>query len=235
MSGILAIETSSDACSIAILRDGALRERHVVEPRRHNQLIFALLRELVEPHELVPAHFSAIAYGAGPGSFTGLRIAASAVQGLCFASGIPAIGVSTLAAIAQRALREGRVSEGDSVLAFLDARIGEMYMGLYRFEKGVAVLEDGPWATRPESLTLPSSLPVHLVGDSGAVVESLVDGLRDQILSISVDVMPMARDIALLAQAAMFEQGTQLPHEVQPVYVREEISWKKLSEQGKPV
>lgn len=233
MSDILAIETSSDACSIAILRDGSVNERYVVEPRRHNQIVFQLLNELIDSQTLSTDHFDAIAYGAGPGSFTGLRIAASVVQGLSYASGIPAIGVSTLSAIAQRALREGRVPGGDTVLACMDAKVGDMYCALYRFANGVAELEEGPWVTKPGAFSLPASVHAHLVGDSVQMVSSIPDAAAQQLITTTTGVMPTARDVAFLANTALETQQPEKPHQVQPAYVREEISWKKLSEQGR--
>lgn len=233
MPGILAIETSTDACSLATLIDGVTAQRHIVAPRRHNQLIFSLLEDLVAPAELRPENFSAIAYGNGPGSFTGLRIAASAVQGLSYASGIPAVGISTLAALSQRALREGVVNDTDTVCAVLDASIGEVYAALYRFESGSAVLEAGPWARKPELLELPLQTPVHLVGNGALYLSALPEPVQSRILTCNADLSPMARDVATLAALALENNNTQLPAEVQPVYVRDEISWKKLADQGK--
>lgn len=234
MPGILAIETSSDACSVATLHHDTLREKHVVEPRKHNQLIFSLLRELIEPGELNVENYAAIAYGVGPGSFTGLRIAASAVQGLTYASGIPAIGISTLAAVAQRALRERIVATGDFVCAVTDAKIGEVYAALFRFDNGVATLEAGPWATKPENLDVPASCSVHIVGDGAGDFDAFPGSLRDRTVSVSPHVLPTARDVAHLASQALERGEIQAAYDVQPVYVRDEISWKKLSEQGKP-
>lgn len=233
MSGILAIETSSDACSIATLHGETLCERHVVEPRKHNQLLFSLLADVIDPQALTTENFSVIAYGAGPGSFTGLRIAASAVQGLSYASGIPTLGVSTLAAVAQRALREGLVQTTDRVYAVTDAKIGEVYAAVYRFEAGIAVLEAGPWASKPENLHVPEGEAVHIAGDGAQYEAAFPTSLRQIARSVMPAVMPTARDVAFLAQQSIGRQTLEAPHRVQPVYVRDEISWKKLSEQGK--
>ena len=117
MIGILAIETATDACSVAVLIDEQIRECHQVAPRQHSQLLFAMLRELLPRGNLREQGIGVIAYGSGPGSFTGLRIAASAVQGLAYSCGLPAIAVPTLAVLAQTALRQGVASPEDTVFA----------------------------------------------------------------------------------------------------------------------
>ena len=144
MTGILAIETATDACSVAVYLAGQIRERHVIAPRRHSKLIFTLLEELLPGGNLRKQGVEAIAYGCGPGSFTGLRIAASAAQGLAYSSGIPAVPISTLATLAQRALRTGEVEATDTVLCTLDARVNEVYGALYVFDERLAVLQEGP-------------------------------------------------------------------------------------------
>jgi len=232
MSGILAIETSSDACSIAILRDGALRERHVVEPRRHNQLIFALLRELVEPHELVPAHSSAIAYGAGPGSFTGLRIAASAAQGICFAAQLPALPVSTLAAQVQSAIRLGLAGEGSWVLSTLDAHIGELYWALYQVVDGRPHAVASEAACRPEALVIPGAEQVVALGGGMRYLADMTAASQARFSAVHDTLLPSAEDVLPFAEAAFTAGVWQQAEAICPVYVRDEIRWKKLAEQG---
>ena len=104
MTGILAIETATDACSVAVFIDETLHERHQIAPQQHSQLLFGMLRELLPSGDLRAHGIDAIAYGCGPGSFTGLRIAASAVQGLAYANEMPAIAISSLACPQQRRL-----------------------------------------------------------------------------------------------------------------------------------
>ena len=114
MTSILAIDTSTDACSVALLSAGTVRVLQEHAPRRHNQLLLGMLRELLPGG---PGGLDAVAYGCGPGSFTGLRIAASAAQGICFAAQLPALPVSTLAAQVQSAIRLGLAGEGGWVLS----------------------------------------------------------------------------------------------------------------------
>jgi tRNA threonylcarbamoyladenosine biosynthesis protein TsaB len=233
MTGILAIETATDACSVAVLVDGHIRERYAIAPRQHSQLLFAMLEELLPAGNLAGLGIQAIAYGCGPGSFTGLRIAASAVQGLAYSCRLPAIAVSTLTVLAQSALRLGRVCADDVVLCTLDARINEVYSAVYTFEAGLAVLREGPWACAPADLAPAASGSLCAVGSGCHFLDQFSQSLRAGIRSSSPDVLPAARDIIPLALAKFQCGEIQSPRQVQPVYVRDEISWKKLAEQGR--
>jgi tRNA threonylcarbamoyladenosine biosynthesis protein TsaB len=233
MTGILAIETATDACSVAVFVAGQIRECHAIAPRQHSQLLFAMLEELLPGGNLVDLGIQAIAYGSGPGSFTGLRIAASAVQGLCYSCDLPAIAVSTLSVLAQSARRVGDVGAGDTVLCTLDARINEVYSAVYSYEDSLAVLREGPWACAPADLAPGDHGSLRAVGSGCHFLDQFPESLRTRIGSSNPDLLPAARDIIPLA-LAQFQCGQiQSPRQVQPVYVRDEISWKKLAEQGR--
>ena len=233
MTGILAIETATDACSVALWVDGEYQERHEVAPRKHSQRLFLMLQELLGSGDLRAHGISAIAYGCGPGSFTGLRIAASAVQGLAYANKLPAISVSSLACQAQTALRLGEVEAGATVLSLLDARINEVYGALYSFQQGLAVLQEGPWACAPAELAPEYTGALYGVGSGCSFLEEFPTGVREQLTGCSGSLLPAARDLVPLALDALESGQIHSAHEVQPVYVRDEISWKKLAEQGK--
>jgi len=234
MTNILAIDTSTDACSVALYQEGEYRELYEITPRQHSQRIFSMLRELLPSGNLRDQGIDAIAYANGPGSFTGLRIAASAVQGLAFANELPALPVSTLACQAQTALREAVAAPNDVVLSMLDARIKEVYWALYSFHEGVAVALEGPYVCSPENVVFAEQQDkLTGVGGGFSYVESLPESVKSVLAASSVDLLPRARDLVPLALAD-FERGIwQKPADVMPVYVREEISWKKIPEQGK--
>jgi tRNA threonylcarbamoyladenosine biosynthesis protein TsaB len=234
MTGILAIETATDICSIAVSIDGQIRECYEVAPRQHNQLLFSMLEELLPGGTLKKQGIEFIAYGSGPGSFTGLRIAASAVQGLAYSCGLPVVAVPTLAVLAQNALRCGEVSANDNVLCILDARINEVYSAVYQYEDELALLREGPWACAPANLVLDKPGPLTAVGDGHHFLEQFPEALRVTVVATLIDIVPMARDIIPLALAKFQNGEIQSPGQVQPVYVRDEISWKKLAQQGKP-
>lgn len=234
MTGILAIETSTDACSLALaIGDGEAQERFETAPRRHNRIIFDMLRDLVPGGDLRSQGVECLAYGAGPGSFTGLRIAASAVQGLAFSNDLPAVGVSTLASLAQGALEQGAVSTDDEVLSLIDARVGEVYCGLYRFDRGLAVPCVSAWVAKPQELELPGSGPLRAVGDGLRFAADFPASTAQRIVASRSDVAPRARDLLAIARDLFAKGEFTTAAGVQPVYVRDEIAWKKLSEQGK--
>ncbi len=232
MTGILAIETATDACSLAIVSASMTRQIHEIIPRRHSQRIFSMLQDLAPGGDLVSHGIEVLAYGSGPGSFTGLRIAASAVQGLAYSTGLPVVAVPTLATMAQTALRTGEVENSDAVLATLDARINECYSALYRFEKGHAILQAGPWVSAPSEHPDWGALSVRAIGDGCQFIDSYPAALRNRVLSVAPDLYPEALDVASLAERQFSLGDIQHPEQVVPVYVRDEISWKKLSEQG---
>lgn len=234
MTGILAIETATEACSVAVYLNGQYRACHEITPRQHSQRLFGMLRELLPDGDLRAQGIEGIAYGCGPGSFTGLRIAASAVQGLAYSAAIPAIAVSTLACQAQTALRLGQIDPQARVLSVLDARINEVYCAVYEFENDLAVLREGPVACAPGELTVEDYGPgLHAIGSGCQFEEAFPVALRDSLCSVDSQLLPAARDLVPLALEQMRLGKTQQAFEVQPVYVRDEISWKKLSEQGK--
>jgi len=236
MTGILAIDTSADACSVSISIPGRESvERYEVVPRRHNQVIFDMLQDLVPGGDLRARGVDCLAYSAGPGSFTGLRIAASAVQGLAFSNGLPVVGVSTLAVLAQCALEDGLADASERVLSLIDARVGEVYCGIYAYEERVAVERTAPWVTSPGDLSLPDDEPLRAVGDGLRYREDFPQQTA-QILQVAegaVESMPRARGVVALARAKYDRGECGAASDVQPVYVRDEISWKKLAEQGK--
>ena len=234
MTGILAIDTATEACSVAVFLRGEYREIHEVIPRQHSQRLFVMLESLLPSGNLRQHGIEAIAYSCGPGSFTGLRISASAVQGLAYTSNLPAIPVSTLALQAQTALRLGQVGAEAAVLSMLDARIREVYYGVCQFEAGLAVMRQGPTACAPSAVEVAASFgALHAVGSGCRLQEDLPAGVRARLASVAPELLPSARDLVPLALARLARDEVQQPQQVQPLYVRDEINWKKLAEQGK--
>ncbi len=234
MRGILAIETATEACSVALWRDGEVIERHEITPRQHSQRLFSMLRELLPDGNPASQGVDAIAYGCGPGSFTGLRVAASAVQGLAYSAGLPAIPVSTLACQVQTALREGLVAEGELVASMIDARINEVYCALYAIESGRVLERAAAQACAPADLDFPGvGAPVVALGSGARFVDLAPAGFSANIRCCETELLPHASDLIPLALAAAQSGQQQSAMQVRPVYVRDEISWKKISEQGK--
>ena len=232
MTSILALDTSTDACSVALYDDGELSQQLKQQPRQHNRILFPMLEELLPAGKR--ASLDALAYTSGPGSFTGLRVGCSAAQGLAFTLGLPCVPITTLACLAQGAVREGLAANNDLVLSLLDARVGELYFALYRINDGL------PEAVTPAAVARPESFPTELpgqrliaVGDGLALAEHLPGPVLERFDRTAPDLSPQARDLFPLALAALERGEVVAAAEVLPVYVRDEISWKKLPEQGR--
>jgi len=233
MTGILAIDTATEACSVALQVGNQCRELYEVIPRQHSQRLFGMLQTLLPDGRLRDHGVEAIAYGCGPGSFTGLRICASAVQGLAYAAGVSAVAVSTLAHQAQTALRLGMVDRGATVLSLLDARIDEVYYAVCHFEQGLAVVSHGPFACAPGAVAVDGSAEMHAIGSGCRHIDALSPAVRSSLAACHPELLPAAQDLVPLALASLERREAQRPEQVQPVYVRDEINWKKLAEQGK--
>jgi len=131
---ILSVETSTEACSAALYCQGNLTWRYQVAPQQHAKLILKMCNELLAEKNIKPAQLSAIAFGQGPGSFTGVRIAAAVTQGIAIAHQLPVIPVSSLQALAQEAYRVLKVEQ---VCAGIDARMGEVYYSHFKLNNGI--------------------------------------------------------------------------------------------------
>jgi tRNA threonylcarbamoyladenosine biosynthesis protein TsaB len=158
MSTLLALDTATEACSVALLHDGKVTSHYEVIPRLHAQKLLPMIKQLLADAGTTLAAVDAIAFGRGPGAFTGVRIAIGVVQGLAFALERPVLPVSNLAVLAQRALREHGARQ---VAAAIDARMDEVYGGCYRGNRR------GNAPGRPEAVLPPESavLPVGAEGD----------------------------------------------------------------------
>lgn len=226
---ILALDTTAEGCSAALWTDGDVYERAIRSPRGHTQHLLPMVRELVAESGIELIQLDALAFGRGPGSFTGLRIATGVVQGLAYGLVIPVIPVSSLATVAAQAVRRGIVGEGDAIAAAFDARMGEVYWNCYTVKDGIprAMVEERVCA--PDQVTLTETAERWVgVGSGWTLVNQLPDVIRETVAESHADWYPQAVDVASLA-VADWSKGTQVPAwEAAPVYVRDEITWKKL-------
>jgi tRNA threonylcarbamoyladenosine biosynthesis protein TsaB len=219
---ILAIETATAACSAALYIDGEISERHVLAPREHALLILPMIEALLAEAGVPVGALDAIAYGRGPGSFTGVRIAASVVQGIAFAAGLPVVAVSTLATLAQGAMRE---TGENRVMSALDARMAEVYWGLYAREPdGLPRLQGEECVCAPWAVAVPE-VGVWIAAGSGwaSYREELLERVGQRVSVLLPDLEPKAGDLVRLA-AQRYHQGEILrPEEAVPVYLRDTI------------
>ncbi|MDZ7750246.1 MAG: tRNA (adenosine(37)-N6)-threonylcarbamoyltransferase complex dimerization subunit type 1 TsaB [Gammaproteobacteria bacterium] len=220
---ILALETASDACSAALWHDGAVYQRLEVAPRRHGELILVMAEAVMEEAGCRRGDLDLVAFGRGPGSFTGLRIAAGVAQGIAFARDLPVAPVSSLQALAQGALRErGR----RRVLAAFDARMAEVYWGGYDAGAGDTMALVGEEVVcPPAAVPVPAEGAWHGVGSGWKTYGAELAGvLGPRLSSVEGGRHPEARDVAELA-VAMAAAGTTVAAEAAlPVYLRNQVA-----------
>ncbi len=223
---ILAIETSSETASCALLSGDTLHARESNGVRTHSQSILPMIQELLGEAGLTLAQVDAIAFGAGPGSFTGVRTACGIAQGLAYGAGLPVIGLVTLDAMALDCHQRTGASE---ILAVLDARMGEVYWAQYRVT-GTATLQVlvAPTLSAPgEVKPLPADLPLAACGNGFSAYPESFAGLAFAESALAA-VMPHARQIAQLALTA----GPGVPAaEAQPLYLRNKIAYTSAERQ----
>jgi tRNA threonylcarbamoyladenosine biosynthesis protein TsaB len=224
---ILAIDTATEACSVALLIDNEVQEIFEIIPRQHTERVLPMVDEILNGANLSLSELDALAFNCGPGSFTGVRVATSVVQGLAFSAELPVVPVSSLAALAQSAFRQGHY---ESVLSTIDARMNEMYWGCYQLESGLMSLIDEEQVSTAQKVVKEGSW--HCTGSGWDTFKNeLQMSKRVSITSSSADCFPHAQDIAVLA-VGLYLQGKSLSAEdAIPSYIRDEVTWKKLKDQ----
>ncbi|WP_025121050.1 MULTISPECIES: tRNA (adenosine(37)-N6)-threonylcarbamoyltransferase complex dimerization subunit type 1 TsaB [unclassified Serratia (in: enterobacteria)] len=225
---ILAIDTATEACSVAIWNQGEVHALFELCPREHTQRILPLVQQVLAESGLSLSQLDALAFGRGPGSFTGVRIGIGIAQGLALGAELPMLGISTLQTMAQGAWR---MTGAQRVLAAIDARMGEVYWG--QFERKL----DGQWLESAGEAVLSPQQALEraqqLQGD-WAHVGTGWQTYPDLVVGSSLNVtdgqmlLPQAEDMLPLAVLA-WQQGLAVNVEnAEPTYLRNEVTWKKL-------
>ncbi len=212
---ILAIETSSEQASCALLRGETVISRVSEGVRTHSQSVLPMIQELLAEAGIALKDCDAIAFGSGPGSFTGVRTACGIAQGLAFGSNLPVVPVVTLDAMALACHQQQGAPE---VLAVLDARMGEVYWAQYRFDRDAAPVAVLPPALSAPDGVQPQDAPVACGSGLSAYAEAFPAGGHAAI-------MPHAAQIAQLAAIAFAEGRTVTAAEAQPLYLRNKIAY----------
>lgn len=230
---LLAVDTTSGACSVALYQDGAVTEQFVRAERDHTRRLLPMVEAVLAEGGVSLAEVDALAVSQGPGSFTGLRIAISCVQGLAFAADKPVVAVSSLAAMANGALRANPHWQGNAVLPALDARMQEVYWGLYSSENpGQVLLPDA--VSSPEQVVSTLEAAGYLSADARQC-PFLAAGPGWQYPALAAlapesvweEAAIHAQDVVVLA-AGLWEKGECLAaQDLEPAYLRNEITWKK--------
>jgi tRNA threonylcarbamoyladenosine biosynthesis protein TsaB len=219
---LLAIETATETCSVALAVNGEVMELYEHAPRKHAELLLPWVRQLLAEAELEFAALDAIAFSRGPGSFTSLRIGIGVVQGLAWASDRPVIPVSSLAATAQTAVAEGV----DSALVALDARMNEVFTGAFTVnDRGIMVAVNEERVCAPEEVG-PVASDTYGIGVGFERYEAL-DKLSGQLLGVRPDIWPKASSVLKLAQDWLRSHEALPAEQAQPVYLRDNVAKKK--------
>ncbi len=231
---LLAIDTSTEGCSVALLNGVELLHLDEVCPQQHSKRVLTMVQQLLTETGLRLQQLDGIVFGRGPGSFTGVRIGVGVTQGLAFGADIPVYGVSTLAAMAQAAYR---LHGAKQVISAIDARMAEIYLGYFAIDHQALMQE-----VAPEIAIKPTALAVcPLTGDCSGVGTGW-QTYREPMMTwysawgaaqISDEILyPSAQDMLALAVPA-FVAGKFVAAELaEPVYVRDEVTWKKLPGRG---
>ncbi len=217
---ILALDTSTEHCSVALWRDGAVLERAVRAGQSHSEILIGMADAVLAEGGMRLAGLDGIAYGQGPGSFTGLRIACAVAQGLAFPADTPLAGIGTLHAMA--------LSCGAArVLCCLDARMQEIYHAAYVLEGDVYVEVSAPRVCAPAAAPeLPGTGWTGCGSGFTAYREVLRQRYGASLVNMVDDVYPQARDVARLA-APLFAAGRGIPAEAAaPLYIRDKVALK---------
>jgi len=222
---LLAFETATEACSVALWIDGEVRERFELAPRRHAELSLPWAEQLLAEAGIAKSQLDAIAVGRGPGAFTGVRLAVALAQGIALALDRPVVPVSTLAALALQSRSLQSPERGPArVLAAIDARMGEVYAGSFELRDDDAV------ALSPETVGAPEALDLEGAGWLGvgtgfaAAQGAVRDRLGAQLADCDATALPHAADAARLGAVAFARGEAVAPERVEPAYLRNNVA-----------
>jgi len=218
---VLAFETSTEACSVALHTGGQVIERFELAPRRHAELALPWAEALLAEAGLTRAQLHAVAVGRGPGAFTGVRLAIGIAQGIALALDLPVLPVSTLQVLALRA-----PADATHVLASIDARMGEVYAGAFIREAGQWHALDAERVLSPSSVALPDAQAHwHGVGTGFAAAEEiLAQRLASQLRAVDAQALPHAADVLALALPRLAAGQGVAADRLEPAYLRNEVA-----------
>ncbi len=230
---ILAIDASTEACSVALTLNGEVFSRYEICPQSHSMRLLPMVDEVLKAAQCQLTQLDGLVFGQGPGSFTGVRIGIGVAQGLAFAANLPLVGVSTLQTMAQVAFQQ----KGEThVIAAIDARMSEVYNGFYQLDDNNIMQP-----LLAESVLAPKRLAKHLspllksnaqhhiyaVGTGWQAYAEQLDKLTTNQAEVEI-LFPHAQAMLIIGKAK-FDAGESVSAEnAQPVYVRDTVSWKKL-------
>lgn len=227
---LLAFETATEACSVALWIDGALRERFEVAPRRHAELALPWADALLAQAGIAKSQLDVIAVGRGPGAFTGVRLAIAIAQGIALALDRPVVVVSTLAALAMQA-------RNDHILAAIDARMGEIYLGAFtRSPDGDLSASGAEVVAKPDVVVIPdgdwTGVGTGFAAADGILRARLQSRAPSQARLVDASALPHAADVARLAVFAFARGEAMLPEHIEPAYLRNQVALTLVQQQA---
>lgn len=219
---VLAFDTSTEYCSTALhLDDSNILKKEIRAVRQHSELLLPMIQETLTEAGLRLTDLDGLAFGAGPGSFTGLRIACGVAQGLAFATKLPVIGVSTLEAVAQQ-------NNHDKIVVAMDARMGEIYLAAYQRQNNHWNHMIEPVLCHPQNApALPGMSWLGCGSGFDVYHEPLLEIYRDNLAEIRTGLYPHAQEIAQLAANSGTDAYCSDPAEAAPVYIRNKVALKE--------
>lgn len=228
MSNILVIDTATETCSVALKYHDKVYKRSKIAPREHGELVLPMVDAVLTEAGVRLDQLDVIAYGQGPGAFTGLRICISIVQGLAFGVQLPVVGISSLQTMAQGLYK---TTQAEHVLAAIDARMSEVYWGYYRLDaNGLMVLSGEELVCAPEVVTVSgadTSITYNAVGTGWQTYsKELSETLNLPIIIQKEPLYPVAEDMLPMAEH-LYQQGQSFSAEqALPVYLRDNVAKK---------
>lgn len=224
---LLAFETSTEACSVAVYVDGQVHERFEIAPRRHTELALPWAEALLAEAGVVRSQLDAIAVGRGPGAFTGVRLAIAIAQGIALGLDRPVLPVSTLAALAMQAGGERRI-------AAIDARMGEVYLGAFAREGDGLVALSEEAVVKPDAAALPDGSGWQGAGTGFAAADgALAARLHDRLTAFDAQALPHAADVARLAALAFARGEGMAAERIEPAYLRNDVALTLAQQQAR--
>lgn len=222
MTTILSLETATNACSAALQVEGDYFARFDIAPRQHAKLLLPMIQALFNEAGIVPADLDAVAFGCGPGSFMGVRLAVGMAQGLAFGANCPVISISTLQTLAQSTYDQTQASH---ILSAWDARMGDLYWGEYAVDsKGLMQPQRKDQLSKPSEIDIDRTISYSAAGNAWSVYASqLPDLFSDVVAEQYADLYPDARAMLSLAESKLLAGKVCSPIEAHPHYCRDQV------------
>ncbi|MBC3767239.1 tRNA (adenosine(37)-N6)-threonylcarbamoyltransferase complex dimerization subunit type 1 TsaB [Neptunicella marina] len=224
---VLIIDTATEACSVALAGVNHIFHRFEICPQQHSQRILPMVDEVLAEAGLTLQNIDYLAFGRGPGSFTGVRIATGIIQGLALGADLPVVGISTLQAMAQQVYEQYSLQK---VISATDARMNEVYIGAYAAKNGIMLPVNDEQVLAPQDA---NQLIINVAnkdtagaGTGWQAYAELDTGKNIQLIDSVL--YPNARYMAALAKYAISSGEFSAVEDVEPVYLRDKVTWKKL-------